>query len=60
MTTREYQYGNATIKMYRPELTKQQQIKQERNILIAIQQIGKEMKENEHGNSNTSRNIRKE
>lgn len=45
MDAREYQYGNVTIRISRPELTKAEQIAQEKKILTALQQIGKEMKE---------------
>ena len=47
MIVREYTYGNAMITVYRPELTDKDLKKQEQNILIALQQIGKELKENE-------------
>jgi hypothetical protein len=44
---REYTYGNALIAIYRPELTEQELKKVEDRILIGMQQIGKELKENE-------------
>ena len=47
MIIKEYMYGNATIVIYRPELSDKDLKKQEQNILIALQQIGKELKENE-------------
>lgn len=47
MIIKEYTYGNATIVIYRPELSDKDLKKQEQNILIALQQIGKELKENE-------------
>ena len=45
MDVKEYQYGNAIIKIYRPELTKKERNEQEKKILIALQQVGKAMKE---------------
>lgn len=47
MNTKEYTYGNATIVIYRPELSDKDYEKQKQNILISLQQIGKELKENE-------------
>lgn len=47
MTTREFEYGNAIIVVHRPDLSDKEQQKLENQILLAIQQIGKEMKENE-------------
>ena len=47
MVVKEYTYGNATITLYRPKLSDKDLKKQEQNILIALQQIGKELKENE-------------
>ena len=47
MVVREYTYGNATIVIYRPELSDKELKKQEEKILISLQQIGKELKENE-------------
>lgn len=47
MIIKEYTYGNATIVVYRPELSDKDHKKQEQNILISLQQIGKELKENE-------------
>lgn len=47
METREYTCGNAIVVVYRPELSEKEIEKQERQILIALQQIGKELKENE-------------
>lgn len=47
MVTKEYIYGNATIVVYRPELSDKDCEKQKQNILISLQQIGKELKENE-------------
>lgn len=46
MVMREYTYGNATIVIYRPELSEKERKKQEECILISLQQIGKELKEN--------------
>jgi hypothetical protein len=40
--------------VYRPELTEQEQKKVEAQILVGLQQIGKEMKENQNGNSSES------
>lgn len=51
MIVKEYTYGNAIIKVYRPELTELEYEKVEKQILIGLQQIGKEMKENQHGNN---------
>ena len=45
MTTNVYQHGNAVIKVYRPSLGQEEQDKQEKKILIAMQQFGKEMEE---------------
>lgn len=47
MDVREYTYGNTTIVIYRPKLSDKDLKKQEQNILITLQQIGKELKENE-------------
>lgn len=47
MDVREYTYGNAIITVYRPELTETDLKKVEAQILISLQQIGKELKENE-------------
>lgn len=47
MEVREYTYGNATIVIYRPELTGKELKKAEERILVSLQQIGKELKENE-------------
>lgn len=47
MDIREYTYGNATIVVYRPELSDKERKKVEDTILISMQQIGKELKENE-------------
>lgn len=55
---KEYTYGNATIMIYRPELTDREYERVEKQILIGLQQIGKEMKENQNGNSSKSRNFR--
>lgn len=53
MTSREYQYGNVTIVIHRPELSDKELRKQEETLLIALQQFGKAMKEkNKHGNIN--------
>ena len=46
MIIKEYQYGNVTITTYRPELSDEENKKQEEQLLIALQQFGKEMKEN--------------
>lgn len=59
MNVKEYRYGNAIIRIYRPELSKNDQIKQERNVLIALEQFGKAMEENQNGNFNKSRSIKK-
>ena len=47
MDVRKYVRGNATIVVYRPKLSEKELKKQEDNVKIALQQIGKEMKENE-------------
>lgn len=59
MNVKEYRYGNAIVRIYRPELSKNDQIKQERNVLIALEQFGKAMEENQNGNFNKSRSIKK-
>lgn len=46
MIVREYTYGNAIITVYRPQLSEKELRKQEERILISLQQIGKELKEN--------------
>lgn len=54
----EYRYGNAIVKVYRPELTQGEREDRERRILSALQQFGKEaVKENYNGNSNKTRSI---
>ena len=53
MTVREYTYGNAIIVIYRPELSDKERKKREERLLIALEQYGKEVKENENnGNTN--------
>jgi hypothetical protein len=47
MIVREYTYGNAVITVYRPELTEYKLKEVEKQIVISLQQIGKELKENE-------------
>lgn len=47
MVVKEYTYGNAMIVVYRPELTEKELKKIEEHILISLQHIGKELKENE-------------
>ena len=47
MVVREYTYGNATITVYRPDLNEKELKKIEDQILISLQHIGKELKENE-------------
>ena len=47
MVVREYTYGNAIITVYRPELSERELKKIEEQILISLQHIGKELKENE-------------
>lgn len=54
MIVREYIHGNAIITVYRPELTEKERKKIEGQILISLQQIGKEMKENQNGNGSKS------
>lgn len=46
MIIKEYQYGNVTITTYRPELSDEENKKREEQLLIALQQFGKETKEN--------------
>jgi hypothetical protein len=59
MTVREYTYGNAIIAIYRPELSEKELKRREERLLIALEQYGKEVKENEkNGNTNKSRNFR--
>ena len=60
MYTREYTYGNSIVVVYRPELTELEYEKVEKQILIGLQQIGKEMKENQNGNSYKSRDFREQ
>lgn len=56
----EYQRGNATIVVYRPELTPEEAEIEKRRVLVALQQFGKEMKEYEkHGDNDKSRTSRK-
>ena len=50
MLVREYVYGNATVVLYRPELTETELKKIEPQILVGLQEIGKEMKESQNGN----------
>jgi hypothetical protein len=52
MDIREYRYGNAIIKVYRPDRTEKQRNEQEQKILTALQIVGKAMKENQNGNNN--------
>lgn len=59
MGAREYRYGNTIIRVSRPELTENERIICEKNISIALQIMGKAMKEKENGNSNKSRNFKK-
>ena len=47
MIVNEYKHGNVTIVVYRPELDEQEFKKQQDRILVALQQFGKEVKENE-------------
>ena len=54
MIVRDYTYGNAIITVYRPELSEKELKKIEEHIIISLQQIGKEMKENQNGNSSKS------
>jgi len=42
---KEYQHGNAIIRVTRPDLTEAEQAKQESYISIALQQFGKAMEE---------------
>ena len=59
MIVNEYQYGNAVIKIYRPQLAEEERVSRERKILVALQQVGKLIVEGEHsnGNSNSSGDI---
>lgn len=57
---REYIYGNAIITVYRPELTKEELKKVEKQVLVGLQQIGKELEENRNGNSSKSTNFREQ
>lgn len=45
MKVNEYAYGNAIIKVYRPDLSKEEIKKREQTILIALQQVGKAMED---------------
>lgn len=45
MKTNEYRYGNAVVYINRPELTKEERQKRERQIVVALQQIGREINE---------------
>lgn len=42
---KEYVRGNAIIKVYRPDLSKEERKKREQTILIALQQVGKAMED---------------
>ena len=57
---REYIYGNAIITVYRPELTEEELKRVEKQTLISLQQIGKELEENQNGNSSKSTNFREQ
>lgn len=59
MGAREYRYGNAIVRVSRPELAENERLICEKNILMALQIMGKAMKENENGNGNKSRNFKK-
>lgn len=48
----ELQFGNAIIKIYRPTLTAEEQKKRERNVLIALQQVGQSMEGKRHEKQN--------
>ena len=45
MAVKEYQYKNAIIKIKRPELSDTERERREKQIVIALQQFGKEMVE---------------
>ena len=47
MLVKEYTYGNATILVYRPNISDKELKRVEDKILIGLQQIGKELKEDE-------------
>lgn len=48
MATKTIVYGNATIKLYRPTLTEEEQKKRENRIALALQNCAQHRKENEH------------
>ena len=43
MITREHKYRNATVIVHRPELSDRDREAQEKRVIIALQQFGKEM-----------------
>lgn len=49
MIVTEHKRGNATIVVYRPELTADERKKKERRIEAALQQFGKAMQDAERG-----------
>ena len=42
MSVKEIQYGNATVKLYRPTLTEEERQRSEANIQRTLQIVGKE------------------
>lgn len=52
MIIREYRYGNAIIKITRPELSDKEAKEKEKRLLIELQIFGKAMEENKYGNGN--------
>ena len=60
MITREHKYRNATVIVHRPELSDRDREAQEKRVIIALQQFGKEMvRKNDNGNDDKSRNFKK-
>lgn len=64
MKVTTYHVGRAEIRIYRPELTKDEQEKRERKVQTALQVVGKYIEETRgryvNGNSNQTRDFNKE
>lgn len=60
MYVKEYRRGRVIIEVSRPELSEIERIECEKRVLIALQIMGKEIKEIENGNCNKSRNFKKQ
>lgn len=60
MIVREYQLGNAEIRIYRPKLTDAERERRERRILTTLQQVGRsiaETRRDTNGNMHTTRDF---